>query len=96
MSEMTEALAAIGATAGMGEDEIRSCYRARLRIAHPDHGGTADHLARVLAAWKVVQATAAERKRCPACAGQRYIDVRSGFQILRATCHMCKGTGQKG
>jgi len=92
---MLEAFAAIGAKPDMSEAEIRTCYRDRLRIAHPDRGGTAEHLARVLEAWRVVQSGENERRRCPICSGRRYIDVRAGFQTLRVTCGKCRGTGKK-
>lgn len=44
---------------GVGEkaspDEIRSAYRAAVKTAHPDHGGTAEELRLTLEAWRVLE-----------------------------------------
>jgi len=52
---------------GVGEkaspDEIRSAYRAAVKTAHPDHGGTAEELRLTLEAWRILEgrpASAAE------------------------------------
>jgi DnaJ-class molecular chaperone len=44
---------------GVGEkaspDEIRSAYRAAVKTAHPDHGGTAEELRLTLEAWRILE-----------------------------------------
>lgn len=44
---------------GVGEkaspDEIRAAYRAAVKSAHPDHGGTAEELRLTLEAWRILE-----------------------------------------
>ena len=51
---------------GVGEkaspDEIRSAYRAAVKTAHPDHGGTAEELRLTLEAWRIRPPTRMQRR----------------------------------
>jgi hypothetical protein len=42
----------LGVAPTASEAEIRAAYAARLKAAHPDHGGSAEALARVMAAYE--------------------------------------------
>jgi len=48
------ALAVLGVPPGAPPDVVRRAYRARLKETHPDHGGTADAVRKVIAAGQAL------------------------------------------
>ena len=46
----------LGVASDAGPEEIRRAYRARLHVAHPDHGGSAEAFTQVLSAFAVLRA----------------------------------------
>ena len=49
-----EAYTLFGVSPEVSEDELKRAYRKALRESHPDHGGTAEHFARVQEAWEAL------------------------------------------
>lgn len=91
-----EAFAVLGLARDASEAEIKSGYRARLMLAHPDHGGTPRALARVLEAWKVLRVGASARRRCHGCGGVGRVTRLVNWMPLVSVCARCAGTGVVG
>jgi DnaJ-class molecular chaperone len=90
-----EAIAALGAAPDASEAELKSAYRQRLRLTHPDCGGSTIHLMRVTEAWRTLQASAETRRRCLICSGSGRQTWQSGFTRLVTICTQCGGSGKK-
>lgn len=96
MPEMLAALKRVGARIDMSEDEIRACVRWALLEAHPDRGGSEQAIAEVLAARKVLQATAADRTTCPVCKGFGKVKkIGANWRPFMMLCEACRGSGRK-
>jgi curved DNA-binding protein CbpA len=52
----------LGVASDAGPEEIRRAYRACLHATHPDHGGTAEELAEVRAAFAVLRDAEPKRR----------------------------------
>lgn len=93
---LAQAFDTIGAARSMPEDEIKRCYRIALGEHHPDHGGSAEGLARVLEAWTLIEADKDERAKCPTCKGSgRKVEIGRNWQRYTMPCGFCAGTGRR-
>lgn len=91
---------------GLTEAAVTAAYRNKAKSAHPDMGGSLEAMAAISNAKQLLEwwleAVAKARQEpngrgkgnCRACAGQGYIQRRTGFQLgPRMHCVLCEGSG---
>jgi hypothetical protein len=61
----------LGVASNAGPDDIRRAFRAHAQVAHPDHGGTADTFAEVVAAFEALKYAPVRGRVLPALVAAR-------------------------
>ena len=91
-----EAFDALGLTVVPPSPEaVKAAFRALLRAAHPDTGGSADDLERLTIA-RDVALEVSRAAPCPRCGGSKRVAVgKRAFVSSTVLCPDCSGTGKR-
>lgn len=76
-------------------EQIDTAYREKVRIAHPDKGGTAEEFTRIMKAreqaleeWRLNESI---RIRCETCMDTGKVTKTHGVHTMKMTCPDCQG-----
>lgn len=87
------------------ESALDDAYRAKVKVVHPDKGGTTEEFIRVDRAKCILeeylkqaapQPIKYEVAKCHACNGKGRVELRRGFNSMNMVCGICHGTGEAG
>lgn len=95
MGKIDAAFEVLGLAISASEDEVKSAFRERALLHHPDKGGDAERFFRVKEAYDTALKVAGKPLRCEECDGKRKVSINRGFFTLQTRCPLCKGTGRK-
>lgn len=90
------------------EETLNDAYRAKVKVVHPDKGGSAEEFVKVdrakcileeflkVAEVKVKAPPEYKVAKCQNCNGRGRVELRRGFNSMNMVCGICHGTGEAG